>query len=201
MLLSNLCRWTTLFNLFFSPTPHDVIGTKVGRYYNRYVRRASLYVKKPSFNRFWWKCCWLFNFNKLLSPFCFLYSFVFNMFFLRFIDNYKCRCKWCSVPSKVLQSLSKSFSYGGSMFHCLKFFLLYVSTFSRTPPILMKCKRRSWCKWFNIYCYNCSKNFLSNPLQFSCFCFFFFSLFSKLLPFSLLSFKWSKTLTSFWCKN
>jgi hypothetical protein len=124
------------------------------------------------------KWCRLFNFNKLLSSFYFLCSFIINLLF-KLTGNNKCRCRWCSVPSKVPQSLFKSY-HNSSMLRCFKKNLLYVFTFLRTLTTFKKCKRRSWCKWFNTFCSDCSINFLSNPLQFS-FLYFFLFFFSSQL--------------------
>ncbi len=116
--LGNLGRWIALLNLFISPMPHHVLGAKFGRYYNKYVKRTNFYFEKPSFNRFWWKRCWLVNFNKMLSPLCILYGSVFNLFFFKIINNNECRSRWCSVFSKVLQSFFKFLSYSNRIPRC-----------------------------------------------------------------------------------
>jgi hypothetical protein len=82
------------------------------------------------------------------------------------------------VPSKVPQYFFKS-SHSGNTLQCFKNFLLYVFTFSRPLITLMKCKRWSRCKQFNIYYSSCSKNFLSNLLQFYFLCYFLFSFLSQ----------------------
>ncbi len=50
--LGYLGRWTTFINLFFSPAPHHVLGPRLSRYCNKYVRKINFYVQKnlPSTN-------------------------------------------------------------------------------------------------------------------------------------------------------
>jgi hypothetical protein len=94
LLLNYFGRWISLLHLFLTLAPHHVLELELGKYINKYVKIINLYIKKSSFNRYWWKFCQLFNFNSKFSLFFFLCSSSFNLFFfLIIINNDKCRCR------------------------------------------------------------------------------------------------------------
>jgi hypothetical protein len=98
----------------------------------------------------------LFNFF-----FYYFYSLLFNLFsFLKTINYHECRCRRWTMFLKASQCLFKSFSHKKSTSQCLKNFPFYICFFSRIFTTLLKYRRWSWCKRFNVNCPNCSTNFL-----------------------------------------